>query len=224
MTVEPSAEYWATLAQVVPVIALALSVQGRAMYRQSRRAPQLLRSILTLAWATTLIGLAVVEAACLAALRGQQPADHWTEVAEWSVGIGLALLVAQPAALTLLAMHASPLSRWLTWRPVARLVVRREMGRTHRAMVTGLRLAHEAREALASELQRTADDVWRILEKELEFAQELRMDPEPTSLVAIARREHRTLLVEEMRCDRSATNCWTSSGSARRNCGILRMS
>jgi hypothetical protein len=86
----PNANYWATVAQVLPVLALALVVEARAIHqRWTPATPKWLRFTQALIWAVTLVVLALGESAALRALRGVPVWPWWALLMENAVGAAI---------------------------------------------------------------------------------------------------------------------------------------
>lgn len=134
----PNSDYWATLAQVLPVLALAVVVEARAIsQRWIVETPKWLRFTQSLIWAVTLVVLALGESAALKALRGVTVWPWWTLLMENAIPAAVGLLILGPALDLLTKGYVEGFARIMTgaWMPRLRLalVERREL-RQHRKL------------------------------------------------------------------------------------------
>jgi hypothetical protein len=134
----PNSNYWATVAQVLPVLALAVVVEARAIHqRWTPDTPKWLRFTQALIWAATLLILAFGESAALRALRGVPVWPWWTLLLEYAISAAISLLVLAPALELLTKGYAEAIARMMTggWLPRFRLALmeRREL-RQHRRL------------------------------------------------------------------------------------------
>ena len=117
----PDSDYWATVAQVLPVFALAVVVEARAIsQRWTSETSKLFRYALSATWAVTLAVLAFGELAALRALRGEQVSAWWALLMENAVAVAISVLVTAPAVDFLVKGYAEGFARLATggwfWR------------------------------------------------------------------------------------------------------------
>lgn len=118
----PDPNYWATLAQVIPVFALALVLEARAIAaRWDISTPTSLKAVQAIAWAVALVVLAFGESVALRALRGETPKSYWIPLAEGAISWCIGLLIIGPVLQLLVKSFANPLSHALTFGPVSRI-------------------------------------------------------------------------------------------------------
>jgi hypothetical protein len=91
---QPSQSYWATVATVMPVVALALVVDSRAFLdRLTEPTDRRYRRLLALAYAPILAILAFGEGNALEALQGEEVPDRWAALTTGAITGGMGLLV-----------------------------------------------------------------------------------------------------------------------------------
>jgi hypothetical protein len=94
----PPTDFWATSAQTMPVLALALVVEGRVIVRGwipgRDRAWKSLQGFL---WAFSLLTYAFAEPVCFRALAGEEVWSGWSALIQQSIQVGSAALIIAPA-------------------------------------------------------------------------------------------------------------------------------
>jgi hypothetical protein len=107
-------EFWPTVATVIPVLALAIVVEARAIisrwseYKDKKRIKiiRVLQSILCILWVTPLILSIYLETSSFDALEGGHVAHSAVSLAIPTVAIGLAVLIIGPAIELLIRSNA----------------------------------------------------------------------------------------------------------------------
>ncbi|MDP9358456.1 MAG: hypothetical protein M3R02_24850 [Chloroflexota bacterium] len=115
-------DYWATIAEVIPVVAFAIVLEARAItlsWRQTK-VPKALRVIQSLIWATILIVFAFTETNALQAVRGTEPPGWLPVVTEFAISGGMGILVLSPAVEVMVRANPEGTARILTVYPIAR--------------------------------------------------------------------------------------------------------
>jgi hypothetical protein len=98
LAVDPSNDYWAAMAQVLPVVALGIVLEVRTIVTNwTAQIPRWFRALQSVSWAAILLILALGENTALRALRGGAVAEGWPALCEWGVAAGLSILVISPA-------------------------------------------------------------------------------------------------------------------------------
>ena len=104
-----NSDFWSTSAQTMPVLALAIVVEARAvMSKWQSKENRLLHGVLGFGWAIPLIlyGLSIPQ--CLLALSGRKVWDGWVQVIAYSVEAGVAVLILAPASQLLVRANSRP--------------------------------------------------------------------------------------------------------------------
>lgn len=92
------ASYWATAAQIMAVLALALVIEARAiMSRWSNEHPRVIKRLQGALWAVPLAIYGIMLPRCLKALRGGHIWEGTSVVVELGISLGLGVLVLSPA-------------------------------------------------------------------------------------------------------------------------------
>jgi hypothetical protein len=117
-------DYWATAAQVMAVLALAIVVEARAIVGtwvpgQDR----ILKAILGIAWTFPMAVFSVGIPACLRALSGATVWDGWPGVINSAISSAAYVVIGSPAVDFLFRSNAWLISRALAWM-VGRRIVR----------------------------------------------------------------------------------------------------
>ncbi|MFG2037529.1 hypothetical protein [Dactylosporangium sp. NPDC048998] len=87
-------DYWSTSAQTMPVIALAIVVEARAvMARWTPGENRWYKAFQGLIWSVPLLGYAFAVPACFRALAGRAVWQGWDEVIDFSISAGLSALL-----------------------------------------------------------------------------------------------------------------------------------
>lgn len=143
----PSHDYWATIATVMPVLALATVVEARAITSNwNFRTPRTYRLISVGLWGTTLAILTFGTNAAIRALRDLPVADWWPAVCEMAISASMGLLVLSPTLELLMKANAEGFGRvlvvafspWLTLRWAwSRRASRRLLARWRRGIEKG---------------------------------------------------------------------------------------
>ena len=108
-------DYWAALAQVIPLLALALVVVARDATKQwNVETPRGLRFTLTTIWAATLIILTFGELRAFRVLRGGVVSPLWPLLTELAIASGLGLLILWPVVEFAVKGNAEGIARVLT--------------------------------------------------------------------------------------------------------------
>lgn len=113
--------YWSAVATTLPLVALALVVEARALHATWLDMPRWLRVATSLFWGGTLMTLALGESAALNALRGDDVSSKWPTAINYAVSFSMSALVVGPALLLLAKGNAELLVRVLTVHPLLRL-------------------------------------------------------------------------------------------------------
>jgi len=122
----PNSEYWATIAQVLPVLGLAIVLEARTIsQRWTPETPKWLRFTQSLIWVVPLVLLAIGESAALRALRGVQVWPWWTLLMEITISAAISVLFLAPALELLTKGYAEAAARIMTggWLPRLRLAL-----------------------------------------------------------------------------------------------------
>lgn len=123
--------YWATAAQILAVLSLAVVVEARAVQRQWNSAPAWLQLAQGLLWASILIAAALLLPSALEASRPDRSQPDWMpEVTQLVIAYSASILVLSPAFLFLVTGSAesfyaikglAPRARWQGWQQSRRL-------------------------------------------------------------------------------------------------------
>ena len=114
-------EYWATMAQVMPIVALAVVVEARALSSRWEPAwPAWLLISQSLIWASTLLTLGIGEFLAFSALRGSDVADWLPAALDAVVWYALSILIVGPALEFLAKGNAGPLAYLFTRHRILR--------------------------------------------------------------------------------------------------------
>jgi len=117
--VSPSKEYWASIAQVLPVIAVGIVLEVRAITASwTRETARWYKAIQASIWSITLIALAYGENASVKALRGVEASTWWPTAIEAAISAGLGILVISPAMEIFLRGYAESVAGLLAWLPM----------------------------------------------------------------------------------------------------------
>lgn len=118
--------FWLAVTTAVPILALALVVEARTITREWTLATsRIYRIIQSTIWAIALISLASVEVGGLHTLRGGKVPSWLGDLAEYSVGFALGILLVAPvlsfvaksqAELVAQLVTFSPKKVWKAWR------------------------------------------------------------------------------------------------------------
>ncbi len=115
-------DYWATIAEVIPVIAFAIVLEARAItlsWRESK-VPRAVRAIQSLFWGSILIVFAFTETSALQAVRGTEPPAWLPVLTEFAISGGMGILVLSPAIEVMVRANPEGTARILTVYPIAR--------------------------------------------------------------------------------------------------------
>lgn len=128
MTVSEIA-FWSAITQVIPVIALALVIEARALPKTwTSSLPRWFNTTEGLIWGGTLLVLAIVEIDSLRRIRLNTPAPAWLlTVTDISIAIALGYVVSTPAWKLLLFPHLDTIATILDLHPFRALQMRRLM-------------------------------------------------------------------------------------------------
>ena len=118
-------EYWATMAQVIPIVGLAVVVEARALSSRWEAAwPVWLPISQSAVWASTLLMLGVGEWLAFEALRGRDVADWLPAALAAVVWYAFSILILGPALEFLAKGNARPLAYLFTRHPILRVRMR----------------------------------------------------------------------------------------------------
>ena len=157
-------EYWATMAQVIPVAALAVVVEARALSsRWEATTPDWLRISQSASWAMSLLTLSVGELLAFGALRGRDVADWLPATLEGVVWFAFSNLFVGPALELFAKGNARPLAYLFTRHPILRFRMRRARRASRKMEV----ISRQHIEMLSREESRLVDAV-TTLENALE--------------------------------------------------------
>lgn len=125
-SMQPTTEYWAAMAQIMAVVALAVAVEARAVSsRWTTDYPTPFeRRWLSLLWATSLFWLALAESQAIRGIRGVDVGASWAAISEVAVVVGLMSLLLIPAVDSLMRGNAESVAWLSTWSPLLRLQFR----------------------------------------------------------------------------------------------------
>ncbi|WP_328333053.1 hypothetical protein OHA70_15570 [Kribbella sp. NBC_00382] len=108
----PPSDFWATSAQTMPVLALAIVVEARAIMQNwvpgEDRGIKRLQGFL---WGASLLIYAFSEPACFRALAGREVWSGWPDVIEQGIYLGMTTLVVAPAIEFLVRSNARGFAR-----------------------------------------------------------------------------------------------------------------
>lgn len=115
----PDATYWAAAAQTMPVLALALVIEARAIIASwptgRLRAYKRVQGII---WTLPLLIYAVTLPVCFSAMSGNTVWAGWVEVIGLGIGGGAAALIVAPAFELLQRTNARAVARFLSLNPL----------------------------------------------------------------------------------------------------------
>jgi hypothetical protein len=144
-------EFWPAVAQVAPVLALALTIEARFLITRAGKSSGgwFERRWLPLVMTLALIGLAWTELTALQVLSGSSAgsqSDEW--VIGW-ISLSLGLLVINPALDLFVAANADVLVKFLGRSPLLRLRIKLIRGQTKRLIRKTLEAQSEGENLLA---------------------------------------------------------------------------
>jgi hypothetical protein len=120
---QPTPEYWATVAQASPVFAVGVVVEARAITRSWRPGEQRgYRVFQSLIWAVCLVALGLGEIQALYALDGSRVGAFWADLSSAGIVSAVVTLVVGPAIELFAKGHAEILARAMTSGPLVWLV------------------------------------------------------------------------------------------------------
>ncbi len=150
MEAAPPLEFWATSAQTLPILALAVVVEARAIAANWIPGEhRWLKRIQVLLWGMSLGFSAIAENVCFNALAGQRVWAGWEFLIRSVVSFSLSILVLNPALEFVVRGYAGPVARLWTWFVTMPLSVRLQVFR----LVTIRRFGREFRKLAEVELK-----------------------------------------------------------------------
>jgi hypothetical protein len=137
-----STEYWATLAQVMPVVAVAILLEARAQMSRwgEDELPGWAQVTSGVMWSVTLVLLTLGEVVAIDGVRGDPPGAFWSGLCETAITAGLSVIILTPAIYLLFAANAEGIAAMVAFRPLVRLKLRRMeqwLDRRHRLVMSG---------------------------------------------------------------------------------------
>jgi hypothetical protein len=121
LAVKAGGEYWAAMAQIMPVIAFAVVFEIREISKGwTEDTPLWGKRVQSTTWAIVLLALAFGTTTALRALRGSEVASWWPQVCEWAISGSFGVLVLSPAFEVLVRSNAEFMARAFTWHPFTR--------------------------------------------------------------------------------------------------------
>lgn len=196
-----SVTYWATLAQVMPIVALGIVVEARGLSANwNLQTPTVLKAFQSLIWAVMLSVLAFGESKAISALRGVEPADYWSSLCESSISSGLGVLVLAPALEMLVKAYALQLAGLFSAHPIWRARMWR-LDRVHRRLERKWEAQHESFRAVLASLESTIARAQALLREAQQELEELDTEGGERSLSddELARRQRLTDVTKRLR-------------------------
>lgn len=156
-----STPYWATMAQVIPVFALAVVLEARAIAgKWGSATPTFVKVAQSVAWTLALATLAFGESVALRALRGEPPKSYWVDLCELAISWSVGMLILAPALQLMVKSFANPLARALTLSPLARIqhwLIQRKMRALNMSAEAEARELVELQERVEADLRDLLD-------------------------------------------------------------------
>lgn len=177
--------YWATTAQILAVLALAMVVEARALQRQWKNLPIWFQLLQSLIWFLFLAAMAVLVPSAVEASRPDRSQPDWMPwVAENVITWSASVLVLSPALVVLVTGSAgffytakgvfSPL-RWKIWRDKHRV---QKILRRHNAQVSDMQHMLDQTIKVQKETEADREKSLKIIKKYLSFRKNADMNSE----------------------------------------------
>jgi hypothetical protein len=170
--VSPPPEYWLAVVTIVPIVALAVVVEARALAAGWTSAvPRAYRRVQSWLWVALALAFVLIEAEALPALRGLAAPTWVPTFSEVTIQAALSYVLISSAVDLIIRAHAEVVAKALTWHPIlnlrerylARVVVRKK---------TKVRKGFELMRRTLDSGDRTFDD----LEAKIRLTEELTVD------------------------------------------------